>query len=657
MRSTCSRPYPDPDSRPLGVGARWRAVVPFDVAERASSAERARPAYVERFGVMDLRRSHGLLGRESAPALPLKALARLCVAAFLATSCVVESGTPTVPRQPEASPVGVVSPETVGASPALTPMPAATPTPAPSSSPPRTAAHIWQDVRAQYAWIPELEIRTDPRPGIHYLGIRNGMAVVGAQLGATLGEHAVWHEAGHAALDAAAQVSGASTEEILSAYWSVRGLPGTWQDQEREATRAAAAGVTGEALHRMWPTEMLADTFAATALATYRDGQLYPDVPLDRERLALFYSHLPALIPEGVRNGRLLLPRGEWAFVRRVASPAGANGDVRAPTIGEIWAVPLDGADARIVARYVSSVQPDIGDANGRLAAQLSQDGRRLLLSVAQPSAGRAWRRAIVVLDLLDGRRQTLASDTRFDDLSPAWSPANAWIAFARRARTADSASEAGIWIVRPDGSGLRRVAPVSRSELVLVDQWTPDGRGIAYLGGDGAGAYSIVDVASGAVTIMPGALASLADAAWRREPSVFAASLVEGSGSRLVIVERAGQTERAVVSELGTALRQPRWDPVSGQLLYLRGGELFTVDPASGARRLIPTTAQALSVAWSSTGDAIVYAAEAPSRATVRAVRIVGRGGTQDRQLHTLLRRPGTWSERSIDLASVFYR
>ena len=73
------------------------------------------------------------------------------------------------------------------------------------------------------------------------------------------------------------------------------------------------------------------------------------------------------------------------------------------------------------------------------------------------------------------------------------WSPDGEWLAF----ETGD-----GIYLVRPDGSGLRRVVEKGFFSAAHAVQWSPDGSRIAYLRG---GALSIVNVDGGDERIVEG--------------------------------------------------------------------------------------------------------------------------------------------------------
>jgi Tol biopolymer transport system component len=125
----------------------------------------------------------------------------------------------------------------------------------------------------------------------------------------------------------------------------------------------------------------------------------------------------------------------------------------------------------------------------------VAPDGTRLLYVRQEPTP------AIAVSSLADGSQRIVVDDDRFGAMaSPRFSPDGAWIAFTATlgppdrelrplSREARSAGErvAGhnapwdVWLVRADGSGLRRLDWLDDDELSVA--WSPDGRVLAAFG------------------------------------------------------------------------------------------------------------------------------------------------------------------------------
>lgn len=114
------------------------------------------------------------------------------------------------------------------------------------------------------------------------------------------------------------------------------------------------------------------------------------------------------------------------------------------------------------------------GSNGGATRASWSPDGRRLAVAASRDGTRQVW-----VLDLVTGTSQQL---TRHPDgaYDPAWSPDGRAIAYVAREE-----GEHNLWLVRPDGSGARRV---SRPGLHRAPAWSPDGRQLAYLLHQGQG-------------------------------------------------------------------------------------------------------------------------------------------------------------------------
>jgi len=133
-----------------------------------------------------------------------------------------------------------------------------------------------------------------------------------------------------------------------------------------------------------------------------------------------------------------------------------------------------------------------------------SPDGRSITFERGTPRRGCCGSEttgSIVVMSLHDGRAAQIVSLP--EAAAPAWSPDGRWIAFS----AIRSGGAADLWLVRPDGSGVRRLIASGTGDET-APAWSPDGSAIAF---DKGQSVAVVDVASGAVrTVAP-----IMDASW----------------------------------------------------------------------------------------------------------------------------------------------
>lgn len=213
-----------------------------------------------------------------------------------------------------------------------------------------------------------------------------------------------------------------------------------------------------------------------------------------------------------------------------------------------------------------------------------------------------------------DGRiRGKLTPRVQENQRDPSWSPGGKWVMYTAQ----------GLWIVRPDGSGRRRVARFGAD-----GSWSPDGTRIVFLGkATRSGCTDIYSMRLNGKDVRKHTFTR----ACERNPSyspdgssiVFEAAT--DYGNHIVVAPaRAG---RAHASVIGTGF-SPNWSPDGSAIAFASGTRIYVVDPTGRPVRELelarPDNFEVSSVAWSPRGDAFVFA---QLQATVNSIGI-RRGG-----------------------------
>ena len=126
-----------------------------------------------------------------------------------------------------------------------------------------------------------------------------------------------------------------------------------------------------------------------------------------------------------------------------------------------------------------------------------SPDGTRLVFTSRRTGVPDGF--TLTIRDLASGAERSLG----VLGLVPRWSPDGQWIAYWSEG---SSTEPDGLFVVRPDGTGLRRVSAEGRRYVERGLDWSPDGR---WLLARGEEVLELVEVATGSVLPLPWATVS----------------------------------------------------------------------------------------------------------------------------------------------------
>jgi Tol biopolymer transport system component len=195
----------------------------------------------------------------------------------------------------------------------------------------------------------------------------------------------------------------------------------------------------------------------------------------------------------------------------------------------------------------------------------------------------------------IDGTGYRKLTDDPSPDRHPRWSPDGNWIAF--RSRRTD---EYDIWLIRPDGSGLKPLTKSVGDERGSYATWSPDGAYIAYQPGR--------DKSSVIIAVDEGATDRPELSPWMEEGSCFIAWSWSPDGKKLAgwrRVTSTGEDAGVVVYSFETGLyekltdygRNPVWHPDGRNLIFLEYPErnLGLLDSETGKYRILVPSSPAI--------------------------------------------------------------
>ncbi len=221
----------------------------------------------------------------------------------------------------------------------------------------------------------------------------------------------------------------------------------------------------------------------------------------------------------------------------------------------------------------------------------LSPDGQSVVfVSTRGEGFANLW-----LLDLA-GRKYHNLTRSRSGNFRPSWSPDGRWIAFSsdrdanpgRYPGQWEHLQSTGIYLIRPDGTGLRRLTKAGG--VAGSPAWSPDGNRVLYYETDETGAYLAksgnsrtelvsIDIATGERTQYTASNEVKLSPQWL--PGGKISYAVRGTNNAGL---RIWYPDRRVVTIVPGAIRHPSWSADAKQVVYER-----IVQPAS-TEHLIPT-------------------------------------------------------------------
>ena len=193
--------------------------------------------------------------------------------------------------------------------------------------------------------------------------------------------------------------------------------------------------------------------------------------------------------------------------------------------------------------------------------------GGEIVFSAAVPGTGETN----LVLSSLEGAAPRRLTDDPFRDDGPRWSPDGSRIAFH-----SDRGGRTEIWAIRPDGSGLERLAWIP-GENVMFPVWSPDGTRLAFTRARGGALVVRVDRAGESPIELPAldeADAAFTPSSWSPDGSTLAGD------AHGIVLFRLDERRYQRITGAG---EKPTWLPDGRRLLFADAGGISIVDARTG--------------------------------------------------------------------------
>jgi len=139
---------------------------------------------------------------------------------------------------------------------------------------------------------------------------------------------------------------------------------------------------------------------------------------------------------------------------------------------GGIYASDADGTNERLLAPVPPGTSPEFPEGAEDEFPDVSPDGLRVVFNRSHTDEG-----GLFVVNI-DGTGLTRLIDIAMDPERPRWTPDGQWIVFHTNSGEYETES-ANLWVIRPDGTGLRQVTHESLPGQAWAADWSLDGEHI----------------------------------------------------------------------------------------------------------------------------------------------------------------------------------